>query len=129
MRTIRSIMTIGLVAISLGTPVLAQDAAAPAAGKNEALLRQSIEAAARGDCPAEIMSQQLHDVCLQQMPALGENIKAMGAIQSIAFLGMKAPDPNMPPVESYRVTFANGSANWMINTDPNGDIGFLWVGS
>ena len=114
--------------VSLAAPATAQDVDASKIGKNEAILRQALEASARGECPADIMSPSLHDACMQQMPALGEDAKAFGAIQSIAYLGMKAPGPGAPPVENYRVTFAHGALNWLINTGADGKIAFLWSG-
>ena len=122
---IRSIMMTSLAAISLAAPAVAQDSSVPKTGKNEAMLRQSLEASARGECPAGMMSPQLHDACMQQMPALGDNMKGLGAIKSIAYLGVKSPGPGVPPVEDYRVTFANGSSDWLINTGADGKINFL----
>jgi len=95
-------------------------------GQNEALLRRAIGAVAQGQCPADILAPMLRGACLQQMPAAGQRIAAMGAVTGVEFLGTQAV-PSGPPVEVYRVTFsAGGSMTWSVNSGPDGKLMSLW---
>lgn len=96
-------------------------------GKHEDLLRQTLKASQGGDCPAALMAPTLRGACLQQMPAMGEQLKSRGDIASLEFLGTQTGPSG--PVEVYLVSFANKtSMTWIINTAPDGKALVLWSG-
>lgn len=94
-------------------------------GKNAGKVRQALEAAAQGQCPATLMAPQLRGACLQQMPGLSQMITSRGALQSLEYLG----DETLPTgvlVEVYRVIFEGGSMTWTAASGPDGKLNVLW---
>jgi hypothetical protein len=90
------------------------------------LLKKALTAAAKGQCPAEIMSPLLRGTCENQMPGMGQTLAQKGSIKSTEFLGTQ--QSAMGPAEVHRVVFSQGSMIWMINTGSDGKIVVLWSG-
>jgi len=99
-------------------------AAAAQSGNDEAILRQVIKANSEGTCPDTLMAPYLRGMCLQNMPAIGQQLSALGAIQRVDYLGSQS-FPNFGPCEIYRVTFDKGSLIWTINLGSDGKIAVL----
>lgn len=91
---------------------------------NDELLKRAISAAARGQCPADVMSALLRATCEQQMPKMGQLLAQRGAISSTEFMGTQITP--MGTAEVYKVQFATGSMVWMISTGPDGKMVIFW---
>lgn len=110
-------LTIGILAlVGSASSALAQS------GQHEALVRQALDAATRGECPATVLAPMLRGICLQQQPRMGQHLTALGSITQMEFLGVQAI-PNAPSVEVYRVIFSGGgSMVWSASSGPDGKL-------
>jgi hypothetical protein len=114
--------TSGIVGLLI---LFAASTAAYAQGVAEQVVRGAITAAARGECPENLLAPMLRGACLQQMPVMGERISALGPISRIDFLGNDSL--NGTPVEIYRVTHERGSLVWAAATGPDGKLVVWWT--
>jgi hypothetical protein len=94
-------------------------------GQASGLVRRSLDAGARGDCPADLMAPLLRGACLQQMPALGRQLAKMGPVVALEFLGIQTI-PSVGPVEVYQVRFKNGRMVWAASRGGDGKLAVLW---
>lgn len=116
----KSIAAAALLMVNLSGPAFAESGD----GKHKKLLVQALEASAKGNCPAAIMSPLLLGACESQMPNMGNMLGQKGKIVSTKYLGNQAT-PN-GPAEVFLVSFDKGKMTWMINTGSDGKIVVLW---
>lgn len=91
-------------------------------------LRRVIEAAAAGDCPGDLMGNELLTACLQQMPQMAAGLSSLGAIQSIVL--QSAEDTSDGLIETYVVTFESGmSLTWGIGHVKDGKYSSVYARS
>lgn len=115
--SITACMVAGLAAtVGIGTAYAQQHAS---------LLKQVLEEAAKGNCPASLMSPMLRGTCETQMPGMMQMLAAKGSISKSEFMGMQQSMSG--PAEVYKVTCSAGTMMWMINTGPDGKILVLWT--
>jgi hypothetical protein len=111
----------GLFVAAVGPAV----AVAQTHGQASALVRKSLEAGARGECPKDLMAPPLRALCLRQMPGLGQRLATLGEITALEFLGVQTI-PNAGPVEVYLVHFKNGQMAWAAHSGADGKLTLLW---
>jgi hypothetical protein len=97
-------------------------------GQYSADLRRMITETASGNCPTEIMAEQLLAACQQQIAQMSAGLASLGDVQSITF--SKADDTPEGRVETYAVVFANGTKlNWGIGHKKDGKYGAAYATS
>jgi len=95
---------------------------APQAG-SEAMLRQYIEALARGEPDYDRMTSEVAAQTRQQLPFNQAILSKLGALRSITFRAVSALGSDV-----YIAHFANGSAEWRIGLLKDGTIGRIALG-
>ena len=95
---------------------------APQAG-SEAMLRQYIEALARGEPDYDRMSSEVAAQTRQQLPFNQAILSRFGTLRSVTFRTVSAMGSDV-----YIAHFANGSAEWRIGLAKDGTIGRIALG-
>jgi hypothetical protein len=90
---------------------------------SEAMLRQYIEALARGEPDYDRMTSEVAAQTRQQLPFNQAIISRLGALRSVTF---RAVSPMGSDI--YIAHFANGSAEWRIGLVKDGTIGRIALG-
>ena len=94
----------------------------PLAG-SEAMLRQYIEAMARGEPDYDRMTSEVAAQTRQQLPFNQAIISRLGALRAMSFRGVSGLGSDV-----YIAHFANGSAEWRIGLVKDGTIGRIALG-
>jgi hypothetical protein len=94
-------------------------------GRHEEILVRALIANAAGDCPEQLMAQDIKADCDQQLPGFRETLVKLGQLRATSFQGMRALKTG--PAEVYKVTFEHGDMTWIINTQDDGKILVLWA--
>lgn len=83
-----------------------------------ALTRMLTEAAA-GNCPADLMADELLAACQGQIAAMAAGLNSLGEIETMTYLGTEATPEG--PVEMYSVVFSGGATmTWGIGQMQDG---------
>ncbi len=90
---------------------------------SEAMLRQYIEALARGEPDYDRMSSEVAAQTRQQLPFNQAILSRFGALRSVTFRAVSAMGSDV-----YVAHFANGSAEWRIGLAKDGTIGRIALG-
>jgi hypothetical protein len=90
---------------------------------SEAMLRQYIEALARGEPDYDRMTSEVAAQTRQQLPFNQAILSRFGALRSVTFRAVSAMGSDV-----YVVHFANGSAEWRIGLAKDGSIGRIALG-
>lgn len=99
--------------------VFAAGAAFAEDGQYSGPLIQALTATASGQCPREIMADQLLSACRQQAPTLGPALAAMGRIVDATLVSSQQTPNGM--IETYRVRFSGGQTmTWAIGAMQDG---------
>ncbi|MEJ6790290.1 hypothetical protein BrevBR_12115 [Brevundimonas sp. BR2-1] len=117
------IILAGVAAAALTAfPAAAQD------GQYRDQLSRIITEAAGGTCLAALMGPSLLDACNAQIEGMGPALTALGAIESVTFVG--AEDTPGGRVETWAVKFAGGTTlNWFIGgQQPDGKFDIVGTG-
>jgi Domain of unknown function (DUF3471)/Glyoxalase superfamily protein len=88
----------------------------------EAALRRLIDGLTSGRPDYDDMSPALAEATRQQLPNLRSGHQELGAVQSIAFLGVGPQGEDV-----YTARHENGASHWRIALDSNGKISTAWV--
>jgi beta-lactamase regulating signal transducer with metallopeptidase domain len=91
--------------------------------ESEAMLRQYIEALARGEPDYDRMSSEVAAQTRQQLPFNQAILSRFGALRSVTFRTVSAMGSDV-----YIAHFANGSAEWRIGLAKDGTIGRIALG-
>ena len=118
MRTVAAILKMTICVLALCPAAAMAQPAAPA-GADGAILRKALEANAKGDCPADLMSPGLLAACQQQIAAIQPMLTAKGKITRLEFLGPQGPDGRG---ELWLVVYEHGAQLWGIAVGPDGKI-------
>jgi hypothetical protein len=89
----------------------------------EGMLRQYIEALARGEPDYDRMTSDVAAVTRQQLPFNQAILSRLGALRSLTFRAVSALGSDV-----YIAHFANGSAEWRIGLAKDGSIGRIALG-
>jgi beta-lactamase regulating signal transducer with metallopeptidase domain len=90
---------------------------------SEAMLRQYIEALARGEPDYDRMTSEVAAQTRQQLPFNQAILSRLGALRSVTFRAVSAMGSDV-----YIAHFANGSAEWRIGLVKDGTIGRIALG-
>jgi len=108
------------VAALMAFPAMAQD------GQYREPLNRIITEAAGGTCPDALMAPSLLDACNSQIQGMAPALAAMGAIESMTFVG--SADTPEGPVETWAVKFAGGTTlTWVIGQMKDGKFATVAV--
>jgi len=121
-----SLMMTALVAtMALAGTVQAQDAAQD--GQYRAALNRMIVSTADGECPADLMAEDLLAACNDQIYQIGPALQGLGPITEINFV--RAEGEGEARVEVYDVIFEGGQMlTWGIGTLVDGKFQTAYVG-
>jgi beta-lactamase regulating signal transducer with metallopeptidase domain len=90
---------------------------------SEEMLRQYIEALARGQPNYNHMTAQVAAFTREQLPLNQAILSRLGALQAISFRGISGSDNDI-----YMAHFANGTAEWRIGLNKDRTIGRIALG-
>jgi glyoxalase superfamily protein len=88
----------------------------------EAALRRLIEGIISGEPNYDEMNSLLAEATRRQLPNLQSGLVELGAVRSVAFLGVGAQAEDV-----YSVRHENGASHWRIALDSKGAISTAWV--